>query len=120
MNGVSPFSFVSWSRAMSWIRCTSLSVCFSVLVISRMVASDFIVDSLGRFPARGLSALVIVEVYSAGLVFFVSCGVFSKDLPIEAFERLGRYFVGAGITLRAFDVYSFTCGFDGFRADVCS
>lgn len=104
MNSVSPFSFVSWSRAMSWIRCTSLSVCFSVLVISRMVASDFIVDSLGRFPARGFSAPVIVGVYSAGLGFFLSWGCFSKDLRSEGFERLGRYFVGAGITLRAFDV----------------
>lgn len=36
--------------------------------------------------------------------FFLSWGVFSKDLRSEVFERLGRYFVGAGITLRAFDV----------------
>lgn len=70
------------------------------------------------FPARGISAPVIVEVYSAGLGFSFRGAVFSKDLLREGFKRFGRYFVGAGITLRAFDVYSFTCGFDGFRADV--
>ena len=94
----------SWSRAMSWIRRTSLSACCSVLVISRMIAWDFIFRLLCRFPARGISAPVIVGVYSAGRGFFLSFGVFSKDLRSEVFERLGRYFVGAGITLRAFDV----------------
>ena len=89
---------------MSWISRTSLAACCSVLVISRMIAWDFIFRLLCRFPARGISAPVIVGVYSAGRGFFLSFGVFSKDLRSEVFERLGRYFVGAGITLRVFDV----------------
>ena len=52
----------SWSRAMSWIRRTSRSALFSVLVISRMIAWDFIFDSFVGFLRAGYSAPVIVEV----------------------------------------------------------
>ena len=44
----------SWSRAMSWISRTSLSACCSVLVISRMIAWDFILDSICRFSCARL------------------------------------------------------------------
>lgn len=74
----------SWSRAMSWISRTSLSACCSVLVISRMIAWDFIVDSILSVFLRAAFPRLSLYEYIARVWFFSCRGaVFLKIYEVK-------------------------------------